>query len=115
MEAVRRATDNHRPLQGIGNGPERVAAGRKWMALYKYVAAELDRGGRIGARVPDAPPAHNPSEQPASTRDRTVVTDADVRHTDALGDGAVLAEGDALGRRSTRACGREDQRAEHHG
>src|SRR5260370_26959706 len=98
MEDVHGATENHRPLQGIGDGPERVAAGRKWMALNKDVAAELDGGGRIGARVPDAPPAHNPSEQAAPSRDRPVVTDADVRHTDALGDGAVLAQGNALRR-----------------
>ena len=61
----------------------------------------------ISARVPDAIPFDERAEQRTPTRDGPVVFDADIGVADALGDGAVLTERDALPCRGTGCCGEQ--------
>src|SRR5205807_5947307 len=77
VEDVHGAAEDHRPLGGVGNGPEGVAAGGQGLSFDEHVATERDGGGRVGAGVPDPIPGDQAAEQPAAAGDGAVVLDAD--------------------------------------
>ena len=109
VEHVHRAAEDDRPPIGLRDRPQRVLARRERLSLDEHVAADGDRGRRVGAGMPDLAPPHHAvvPEQRATPRHGPVVLDRDDGEAHALAHRAVLAERDALGARGGR---RRDQR-----